>query len=433
MKLFSIGWEWLKPPLNIKNCLLMAMPIIISQILQKLYPIVDSRFISYLGNQALLIHSVQYNFIIFGQFIGMATGISCLVFWKRKECIQKQGSIFIKHVSLAVICMLFFAAIFGYFLPIIIVEYKINSAYFQLSHRYLFIGLCNMILQAVYSSLDGIMIASEQQKKSMLISFLILITNLIANTIGINILFSGKYDPVGITTALIFIGLSTTVLQLFACLASSYFIFKRIKGWEKIHLSEIISVWTSELGIYLIRGITPFIYAFQLGYLRTSVSFLVTYQLVLQLSYILCLPLLASMQLAVRNASEEFSKKSHTKVPTWWNDLLYGGFVPTFLLLILSMIFPVKLCDTIYNYLPPHDHIAFIPIFFFACLAGQVANMLTIPLRSRKKNYLITKNLFVSELIVMLGGTQMLIWFGFATPVYVGFIILLFVLLSDMH
>jgi len=420
--------NWLKPPLNWKTCYLLVFPIIISQILQRLYPVIDSRFISLLGNEPLLIHSVQYNFIIFGQFIGSATAISCLVFWSRKECVQRQGSIFLKHLLLVCLSMVALAVQLGIFSRYIMTSYKVDPVYLSLSSTYLCIGLVNMVLQAIYGSLDGMLIASGQQKRAVLISFALLIANILADAFAIYILFSGTQHPASVYYPLIFIGISTTTLILIACLVVAYLIIRKVQGWEQIQFKEILPVWRSEIGIYFIRGITPFIYALQLISIKSSSGFLPTYQLALQISYVLCLPLLASMQLAVRNASEAISKNSNHIVPVWWNELLYTGLLPTIILLIIGILFPIGIFSSVYHYVPPVDHIPFIPIFFFACLVGQFANVLTIPIRSRKKNYLMTRNFFLAEFVVMLGGTQLLIWFGLAKPWNVGVVIALFVL-----
>src|SRR5262249_47028719 len=109
-------------------------------------------------------------------------------------------------------------------------------------------------------------------------------------------------------------------------------------------------------------------------------------------------------------------------------ELLYAGLLPTIILLIIGILFPVGIFSSVYSYVPPIDQISFIPIFFFACLVGQFANVLTVPIRSRKKNYLMTRNFFLAEFIVMLGGTQLLIWYNLSTPFNAGVVILLFVL-----
>lgn len=423
---------WLRIPPGWKACYLLVLPIIISQILQRLYPVIDSRYISLLGKEALLLHSVQYNFIIFGQFMGAATAISCLVFWKRQECIKKQGSIFLKHILLVGVSMAVLALILAVFSSWINIEYKVDSAYLKVGSIYLCIGLCNMVLQALYGSLDGMLLASGQQKKSMMISFVMLFVNVLADAYAIHFLFSGIQDPGSIYNPILFIGLSTTVFLIMGCLTATYFVVKNAQGWEEIHFREIMPVWKSELGVYVIRGVTPFIYAFQLSLITVTSGLLVTYQLALQLSYIFCLPLLASMQLAVRNASEEFTSNSYNKntVPRWWNELLYTGLLPTVALLMLGLFFPCFLLLKVYHYVLPPAHLPFISIYFLACLVGQFANILTVPLRSRKKNYLVMRNFFFSELIVMLGGTEVLILIHQATPFNAGIAVLLFVIMQ---
>ncbi len=421
--------QWISPPNNIKACVIAILPLMISQVLQRLYQIVDSRYITSLGQQALIIHSIQYNFVAFGQLIGIATATSCLIFWRRKECLEKQGSILIRHLLLTAGFCIVIGMPAAIFAKQIITSYKVNSFYIHIGSVYLCIGLINMVLQALYGSLDGMLTASNQQRKSMIISAVLVIANIVIDAYAIHVVFSNNIiTPQTIFYPMIIIGLSTTLFLSLACLIATYLVVKKVNGWNKIYFQEISSVWLSETGVYFIRGFIPFIFAYQLVMIISSPGFLATYQLTFHLSYIFCLPLLAAMQISVRDASEYFSQQKKEKlneIPQWWRELFYTGLLPTFCLLIIGILFYQLILKLVYNYIAPIDQASYIPVYFFACMIGQIGNALTVPIRARKANYLITRNFFITQLIIMLGCTQILLIFHLATPLTIGLVIVL--------
>lgn len=420
--------EWLSAPTNIRASIMIVLPVIFSQLLQRLYPIIDNHYLNVLGHQALYIHSIQYNFVTFGQFIGTATVFSCLVFWRRKECTSQQGNILIKHLLVTSLLTIAIGLIAWFNSDRIMNLYHVDKEYLAVATLYLSIGLANMILQAIYISLDGMLVASQQQKYSMFIAVLLLIGNIAADNYAAYHLFLGEKNMIGITNPMLVIGLSTTGLMLFAIIVSLGLVLSRVHGWSRFSLKDMLGVWWSELGIYLIRGITPFIFAYQFCLINAGTGFLVTYQLALQLSFIFCLPLLASMQIAIREASATASETQNAPVPHWWQSLLYTGMLPSTILLSLGIFAAVPIMQIVYGYAPPVDHIEYLSIFFISCWVGQWGNVFTVPLRAKKLNYLVTKNFFISELIILLGGTQLLILLNQATPLTIGYLTLLFTL-----
>jgi hypothetical protein len=225
------------------------------------------------------------------------------------------------------------------------------------------------------------------------------------------------------------IGLSTTCLLALAIGVAFKLIISKVQGWKPFTLKEMLPVWWGELGVYMIRGIVPFIFAYQLCFVDSSSKFLTSYQFVLHITYIFCFPLIAAMQVAIRdNANTE----KQMSIPSWWNTFYYTGFVPTSVLMILGAIFAAPLMTLIYGYKTPLDHLAFLSLFFISSWIGQVGNTLTIPLRIAKKSYLITKNFFLAELLIMLGGTQLAIIYHMATTTMLGYISLLFTLSYTM-
>ncbi len=273
---------------------MLALPLVASQILQRLYHIVDNHFINNLGNQALLIHSIQYNFIMFGQFVGAATATSSLIFWNRSECTGKQGSIFKKHLFLVSALTSFFALCFFFNSHYIVSQFKIDPEYLNLAEVYVRIGFLNMLLQSVYGALDGMLVASGQLKKSMFFSLILLIGNVSADYYATITLYNDAIpSPDSILNPLLFVGLSTTTFLCLSCAAAAGIIALLVDGWKKITILEIIPIWNSEMGVSLIRAVTPFIYAYQLTSIQATNGFLVTYHMALHVAYVFSLPLLA--------------------------------------------------------------------------------------------------------------------------------------------
>lgn len=412
--------DWIRPPHNILSHFAIIFPLAISQILQRLYHIIDNRYINQLGSDALLVHNIQYNFIILGQAIGAATAMSCLIFWKRKEASGRQGSVLLRHLALSVGASLFFASIFFPLSGKIINHFEIPAPYAALASTYLLFGLINMVLQAIYGSLDGMLIASGQQKRSMLFAGVLVAGNWIFDAGAIYLLYHPMAGPSvsAISLPLLVVGGSTTLLMLIMTTVSFLSVKSSVDGWKPFAFREILNVWWAEAGLGIVRSITPFIYAYQLGMITATKGFLVTYQLGLHVSYIFCLPFLAGAQLAIRDASHAFSERTDLpgRVPGWWGYLLYTALLPTVCLLAIGALFAVPLLKLFYGYAVPIDHAAFLPIFYLACIIGQLGNTFFVPLRARKKNALVTRNMLLVEFGILLGGTQLLISMGAAQP-----------------
>jgi len=424
MKSLSIKQIFLKPD-NLLIRFTIVLPIIISQALQRIYPIVNNRYLTVLGHQALYVHNVVYNFLTFGQFVGLATYISCLVFWRRQECIGKQGGILVSHLIFASVSTSIVGVIGLIFSKAILIAYKVNVDYLSVALIYLRIGLLNMILIAIYCGLDGMLVASQMQKRSMFIAFGLLIGNVVANKFAVYHIFKGINNPQEIYYPMLIICLSTTLLLVTAIFFSCKMIVEKIDGWGWHSFKTLISVWGSEFSVYLIRGMIPFIFTYQLCFIQASPGFLITYQLALQLSYILCLPLIGAIQIAIRDAAASFSK-SNDIVSEWWPTFFYTGIIPTTLLLSVSIFAAVPLLSLVFDYSTPLDHIGYLAVFFFSCWVGQWGNAFTIPIRAMKKNYLVAKNFFSADFVMLIGGTQLLILMGEASPEAIGYLTLLF-------
>lgn len=418
--------QWLKLPSGMKLILFAVVPIILAQVIQKLYPIVDNHYITILGTQALLIHNIQFSFISLGQYIGTATATSCLIFWKRTEYLEKQKAVLVMHVALCVISVLFCVGIAGIYTNQIFSHFSVQPEYYALAKVYFHIGLINMSLQAIYLTLMGIIIAANKEKLNLIFSIIFLTINILADSIAIHIIFSGVVSPEHIFPVMLTIILSNCALLTFCIIFMGRLILKHTQGWQIPNVLEIFKIWMNELGGAFISGVYPIIYIFQLGAVKSTGSMLITYQLLLQLTTVFCIPLLATMQIALRDASASGGKWSIASVPRWWQELFYFGLLPTQILLIIFILVPDWAIRLVFGYVVPADHNSFIVLFLLASIIGQIGNALTVPIRARKNSHLVTTSYFIADILVMLGGMQLIIMHHWANPTTTGIVTLVY-------
>lgn len=420
--------SWLSFPSNISSGIILILPIFFLNLFQKLFPVVDNHYIALLGEQSLLIHGVQNSFISLGQYIGSATATACLIFWPRTEYSGQQKTIFIFHLLLCFIIIAITAIIANYNSQTILVHFHIKSEYLKLAHIYFKIGLCNMILQAMYLTLNGLMLATGQQKLGLFFYLFLLLFNIFSDSIAVHYFFTGEITPDGVLPAMLIIGSSTTVFLILLCIIMTRRILVLADDWNTTEFYSQFKIWLAELGSAFISGIYPVIYAFQLGSIKSEDSLLVSYQLALNLTSVICAPLMASMQLSLLKASEEDSINNsiYTTPPKWWGELLYIGLIPSQLLLIITTLFISQSFGLIYNYKVPFSHFNFVLLFFIATIIGQIGNALTVFIRAKKRNLLITKCYFFADIIIMLGGMQLIIFTEHTTPNATGIVTLLY-------
>ncbi len=399
-------------PQSLYSHFLLLIPLIASQFFQRMFHIIDNRFVGILGSDALLIHNVQYNFILLGQLMSVATTTSMLVFWKRKEAQGKQGSLFLIHFLSALILSFLCAVVFFVLRSHLAEHFEISSYLLQLTKQYFIIGIINMVLQCIYGSIEGSLIATGKTKYCMFFSALLVAGNLVLDFISIQLFFTQENRGIG--APLFSIGLSTTFLLLLVISIGIVIIKREADGWKRFPIKDILPVWSSEIGIAFVRSLLPLIYIYQLALIHASRGFIVSYQLTLHLAYLFCLPVGAGLQIAVSNASKAQSEEKDNS--QWFNVFFYTALLPTFFLLLFGALIPLPLIKILYNYEVPADHFTFIPVYFYACIVGQIGHVFSIPIRARKRNLVMTKNFLISEAGVLIGITQILIWLKQATP-----------------
>lgn len=388
------------------------LPLLVSQLFLRGFYIILSRYIAMLGHEALVLQSIQYIFITFGQFTGTATAVSCLILWKRQEYQSRQRSLLLCHILLPATLLTLVLIIAWPWCPAILSLYKVTNIQPELSLQFLHIGLINMLLISLYSTIDGMLVATNQYKTSMSFAALLFLGGFL---IGLSAIHYQLHFP------LLFIGYSTTLVLLVLLGFAAKRVWIKAQGSQRIHLPEVLRIWKNEIGIAMIRSIAPVIYALQLGTIKSHQSLLVVYQLSLHLAYIFCLPLIMAAQIAVRDASAALSNATDAN-HHWLRELFILGLLPTSAMLLIAIFIPSELIYWVYHVHVSSFLYAFIPLFYLSCLIGQQGTAVAVPIRAYKQNQIMVRNFFLSELIVNVGGTQLLIFLHIATPLTLGLV-----------
>lgn len=397
-----------------------VLPLILTYVLQRCEHVVDVRFMSTLSFDALSTHSVFYNEFLVGQAIGVATATSVLMLWRRKEAVGGQGFILRSHLLFAFLVSGLVALIVWPFVGKISQFFGLPPV-FDAAPIYLTLGLLNLVLQATYGAINAMLIASDQRKKSLIYISGLLAAKLAVGLFAINVLWDGSHAAASVKTPMLVIGSFSLVSLLFIGALGISSVAKKVDGWARVDFDLISGVWRSEIGVAIIRSIAPVVLSSQLTRVAGSERFFVTYQLALQLAYFLVLPLSASAQLALREASSEQSHAATDRlVPlksgAWFGNYFFAGLLPAESLLLFTAFAAPILMSVIFGYNVPSDHRVFLFYYFIACMIGQVGNFMVVRLRSIKKNAQVTRNALISEIVVQLGVTQLFILSGNLTP-----------------
>jgi hypothetical protein len=405
------------------------IPLIATLLLQKLHDVIDDRFISSLGAEALAIHNIQYSLFLIGQEIGLASATSALIFWKRKESLNKQGSILKLHLLMPLVLGIIAAGAVLFFISDICRYFHVPFQYMNNAVVYLGFGLLNLICRGLYIPLNAILIACDYRLRSALLAGGILVGKLLIGWVAVNHSWDFASDPGSLELPMNLIGAGSVVILLLAIGLAYQWVSESVDGWEKLDWKSVFKVWPGELGIASVSALSPMIFGFQIAHVIASGRFFVTYQLALHLTCILTLPILAGSQIAVRDASAEQSDSPERQYKPlhesrWWPQFFYASLVPTCILLIIASIFSRPLFNMIYNYQIPEDHLVFLPLFFLSWITWQVGTIFLIMIRAAKKNGLATRNFLIAGLGVQVGFTQLLIVFQVITPINLGLVTL---------
>lgn len=405
---------------------LVILPLALASMLQRLEHVLDNRFIASLGEEALLAHSINYNFFLTAQAVGMAASTSALIFWKREEHRGSQRGIMLLHVGATASVCLAVAAISLPLLGPLVDRFGASAAFRSDTRAYLAIGLANMVLAAVYAPLNALLVASDQRGQSLLNVAILLA---LKATFGSAALMAVASKACTAGTGLALIGLGGTV----AIAAMAVVAWRRLERPPEAEggfvFEDMRSVWLNELGIAAIRSATPFLYGYCLVRSSGGSAMLITHQLTLHLAYFLTLPQLAGVPIAIRDASEEESRPESSGIrdllrTSWFRWFFPVSLAPTLALLAVGALFGTEIIRSVFGYAVPEDCRSFPPLFLAACAIGQVGSLHLVTLRALKMNSTAMRNLFIAELGVMVGATALAVAAGMGSPTVIGGVML---------
>ncbi|MCW5590171.1 MAG: hypothetical protein KIT27_10995, partial [Legionellales bacterium] len=117
--------------------------IFLVQLTQKVYPLIDNRYISLLGDQALLIHNIYYSFLSIAQYTSYASTTACLIMWNTNNAgiNQNQNYIFSAFFNLSLYSTLICIIPIFLGMTFIISHFSVQPNYISIGERYLFLGL----------------------------------------------------------------------------------------------------------------------------------------------------------------------------------------------------------------------------------------------------------------------------------------------------
>lgn len=416
----------------LKRHMWILLPLIATQLLQKLQDLVDDRLMNTLGLPALTIHNVQGSLYSLSQEIGLIAATSLLIFWKRQESKGKQKNV----LSLHLILTLFLSGLVCFFtyrnIPFLCNHFEIPVEYHHTAELYLKVGLFNIMLRALYVPVNTILITCNQRLKCIGCILSLVAFKSILAVICAKYIWNHEQSVDAVTIPMIVFLVGSCIGLLAMLIYATRHLFDLSDGWGKFNIRHALKVWPGEIGIGGVSALSPLLFSFQVAKANTSPGFFVTYQIALHLTYLLALPVLAGIQIAVSEASVEHSeyKGSSPGVQfkplhksNWWPKFFYASLVPSVLAFSIAALFPQKIITLIYGYDIPSEHLPFLPVFYGAWILFQCGSVFLIMLRASHKNIVATRNIIISGLCVQIGLTQLLLWLGVCTSLGVGLVI----------
>jgi len=394
---------WKMPPATFWTRLKQLWLIIASQFCLRFFQMIDNAYFSESKGNALLIHNIVQSLYNVGLYLGIGVSLSCLIFWKRPECRGKQGCIMVAHLALAFLSASVFAILFILNSNALLDHFQVPLQARGLARAYFKVGAFNVCLLTCYLTLDGLMIGTHQQGLSMFLAIGLCVGKILLNSFFLR-------------RSSICMALSTTGLVLLASAIAVIKVSQKVDGWNLMEFKTMTSVWRSELFSAIIRAGSVVALGYEIAEIPTSPGFIVTFHLLSHLSYLATLPLGSGLQLVLRDMS---SNRNGLR------SVLYLAALPTLLMFLVELVCPKQCLYSIYGYRVSIEHGGFLRLFLFAGLLTQFSRIPVVMLRAKKNSKAVTRSFLLSEWLVTLGGTQLLIFSGLASPNSFGWILIL--------
>lgn len=374
------------------------LPVVLTQILIRLFHVSDFRIVVGLGEEVRLIHAVQHHLSTFGQFVGSAGLTTLLVLWPRFKEPEQRARLLSATLVLTVALCLLVTIVIRFSGDTLAEHFKFAGVTQSFSGSYLSFGCINMALLAVQLCLDGALLSVGLQRFTLLNTAILAVGNLLFDVGAVHLFKEGRLDLP--SAALAFVG--GTSLWFLLGIVISVTILRRHLPFRKLTdraAPGLFGVWKHEVGIAITRSISPLWYAYQVGGVAALGPFLVTYQAALHVAYIAAVPLAGALPVAVRDCSREISGKGAREPGTWLKELIFFTFLPCTAFLFLAAILGRPLLETFFQVQASAVEGQFLSLFFVGCGIGQLGHVISVPLRANLKNHLLTRWVVISELL----------------------------------
>lgn len=385
--------------------------ILLTQFIQKCYPILDNYFIGFLGLPALLIHNMAIVFFSIAPYISYATATACLILWRHDQDTVHDDHYFFSFFIFAILGSLICMIPIWIFLPNLIQHFHVEPMYLVSAQHYLLLGLILTILFSGFYYITYVNNGIQKCRSAFGWSSVVLILWGVINAIGVR-------EFSNLSQSLLFMMWMKIGFMIFVVMLFFYFSCRKISVRKIFSIPKIgYRIVFSELVSGMVTVLYPIIFALQLAMVDKQHSLMVSYQLILQLTVILCAPLMCAMQANLAQAS---MCDGRIKGEHWWKSVLFTGFLPTLILLLGCLVFYKTLFLSLYHYKLPRSHDIYIVLFIIATMIGQIGNMGVMILRARKKSHLVTVLYIISDFVFLIGLVQLFILLKVQSPLMVG-------------
>ena len=234
--------------------------ILLIQLIQKCYPLIDNYFIGQLGSQALLIHNIYVTFALIAQYVGYATATTCLILWQQNEYTSQRdfGAFFVFTFLGTFICFLPIIL----FLPKWIDHFHVSSLYVLSAVHYLWLGsLCTIIFSGFYYL---VMVNNGIKKYALSLYFTIALAvfTIVMNWIGVTRFHWVVQSLLFIIFSKIMIG--AFIVILFLGFSMHIHFLRGVRSFWRISTTGY-KILLSELSSGMITALYPIIFIFQLA------------------------------------------------------------------------------------------------------------------------------------------------------------------------
>jgi hypothetical protein len=389
------------------------LALVVVQVLHRLFQIVDARFVNEMGPELLALHNMQYQFYVFGQFLGIACGTTALIFIGREPKAKAAIDSTIKRLLTRSVMLL------------IVILLAISPLYFNDSSAvqlgvvgqaiwpYIIVGLMNVALHAATTYFDFFLIGVGQQNRVVWLHAGALGLNILLNDLVVRFVY-----PVYGAWGIVGIGLGTSIiLAAMATIARIWIANIFIENHSESSPTDLVKVWLSETGFIITRALAPLTYVFLLVRFAQLETFINVYSLGMHLAYIFVMPTVGGIQVLLR--AEKVDQKMLL-------NFAFFSFLPFTGLMALGALAPGMIFKGIYVADLGGPEIGFLRMFFVASLIGQIGQIACGFLRRLKKSSTVAAIVFFSEFVVHIGTVATLVFLNSANYETLGMAVLLF-------